>query len=830
MGKYAIICVDDETVVLQGLSAQLEREFGKNYLIELATSAADALDTFEDLTEMDYKVPVLITDQIMPGMKGSELLGKIAEISPNTRNILLTGQAGADDVGQAVNQGNLYRYIAKPWERADLILTVQEALKSYFQKQKLTEQNQKLLTYNEQLLKVDKLKNQFLANTSHELRTPLQGIIGLSEALLDRSEVPLDREDLSMIISSGKRLNSLVNSILDFSKLRNYDIKLSKRAIDLRSFVDVILKNNMPLIKGKEIELINNVPESTSMVSADENRLQQIFYNLVGNAIKFTENGYVKITTQEKEGMVLVVVKDTGIGIPENKREAIFLEFEQADGSISREFTGTGLGLSISKRLVELHGGEMWVNSEEGKGSSFFFTLPVSREKASTQMLLVSEDNISGEGVQQQEASSNIPAGEYNEDAVCVLIVDDEPINHRVFKNHLSGNNFRIVQVMNGEEALKAIEEGKEHFDLVLLDVMMPRMSGYEVCQKIRESYLPSELPIIMVTARTQVGDLVQGLTVGANDYISKPFSKSEFLARVKTQLDLHRINRITGKFVPNEFLHALGRERITEVMLGDHIQKEVTVLFLDIRDYTGLSEKMSPKDNFRFVNAFHHRMGPLIQKNKGFVNQYLGDAIMAIFPNHPQDALQAAIEMKKSLSDYNKARSSKNRVPIQIGIGMHTGPLIMGIIGDQQRMDAATISDTVNTASRIEGLTKYYGVSVILSEKSYAKIDPQGPCGMRFLGKVQVKGKKDQVGLYECFGGDKSEMHQLKSSTLADFEKGMSAFFSKAFNTAARSFQAVLERNPDDIPARIFLKKSKTYSEEGVPEGWDGVEIMTRK
>ena len=210
------------------------------------------------------------------------------------------------------------------------------------------------------------------------MRTPLNGIIGLSESLTERVEKSDQKEDLDMIISSGKRLASLVNDILDFSKLQNHEIELRQKPIDLHALTKMVLRIHQPLVEGKDLKLENAVPKDLPLILADEDRLQQILFNLVGNAAKFTETGYVRVSGNEKNGKIRISVADTGIGIPKNKREAIFQAFEQADGSISREFAGTGLGLSISKHLVELHGGKMWVESEMGKGSTFYFTLPIA--------------------------------------------------------------------------------------------------------------------------------------------------------------------------------------------------------------------------------------------------------------------------------------------------------------------------------------------------------------------------------------------------------------------------------------------------------------------
>jgi len=684
----------------------------------------------------------------------------------------------------------------------------------------------------EALKRVDKLKDEFLANTSHELRTPLNGIIGLSESLMDRSNQEDQKEDLSMIISSGRRLASLVNDILDFSKLKNFDIEIQRKPVDLYSLIEIVLRINTPLIRGKQIELINLVPKDLDAVLGDENRLQQILNNLIGNAIKFTESGHVKIFAEKDDDTMKISVEDTGIGIPESKWDIIFQEFQQADGSISREFAGTGLGLSISKRLTELHGGKMWFDSKEGNGSTFYFTLPVSATKADKPAGSPSLSRVEIEGddrnSQNTTTDHNLKSNG-NRIVNQLLIVDDEPINHQVLKNHLPVDKFEITMAMNGEDALRALENGVK-YDLVLLDVMMPRMNGYEVCKKIRERFLPSELPIIMVTAKNQVQDLVHGLNIGANDYLAKPFSKQEFLARIKTQLDLNKIFDVAGRFVPNEFIKSLGKERITDVNLGDLAHKDVTVLFTDIRSYTTISEQMTPEENFNFINAYNLRMGPIIQSNQGFVNQYLGDAIMALFPSKPEDALASGIQIQRKLAEYNQDRITKGRKPIKIGIGLHTGPLIMGITGDDHRMDAAIISDTVNSASRIESLSKYYGASILLSEDSIDGLDDKEKFNFRYLGRVQVKGKNNSIKIYECFDGESDEIIEKKIASISSFNEGMNHYFTKDFAMAALSFQQVIKANPDDGTAKLFLQKSGQYIATGVPEDWDGVEVMDYK
>ncbi len=434
----------------------------------------------------------------------------------------------------------------------------------------LSEQRREL---SEQLKKVNQLKDQFLANTSHELKTPLNGIIGLSEGIYDRAKEGNDKKDLQLIISSGKRLHGLVNDILDYEKLKRTDFDLQLKALNLHSVVELVLQINQAAIRNKQLELINSVPLFLPAVQADEHRLQQILHNLIGNAIKFTKSGKVEVRAEQLGHQMKIHVSDTGIGISKEKQQAIFEEFQQGDGSTVRRFGGTGLGLTISRQLVELHGGEIGVESEEGKGADFWFTLSTSHEQgeiithAKEQLgVLFSPNNhtntqdlsvdIHDKDILNDNELSTAFVPEQDE-RLRILIVDDEPINQHVLKNHLNSEKFDLVFADDGPSALAVIDT-EPMFDLVLLDVMMPGMSGYEVCKEVRKTYLPSELPVIMVTAKNQVNDLVQGLNRGANDYLAKPFSKQEFMARVRTHLDLHRIFDITGRFIPNEFIRSV--------------------------------------------------------------------------------------------------------------------------------------------------------------------------------------------------------------------------------------------------------------------------------
>ncbi len=703
-------------------------------------------------------------------------------------------------------------------------------LQSRFQaQQRRLQQEQEI---NERLRQIDKLKDQFLANTSHELRTPLSGIIGITEALFDESEDEDERRNLGMVVASGKRLASLVNDLLDFSRIQHADLSLQLRPVDLHSLVELVLQISYPLVQGKDLQLRNEVPRDLDSALADEDRITQVLHNLVGNAIKFTETGYVEIKAYRTGDQIEVCVTDTGIGISKDKQEVIFEEFTQADGSIQREFAGTGLGLSISRQLIRFHQGKLWVESEVGKGSSFYFTLPLSDQQAdmagSTELQRASLTPIAAHSTAELRRVIRPRGNGSGAEVIHILIVDDEPINHQVLQNHLKGEHFHVVSALNGQEALDIIDSGEQRFDLILLDVMMPRLSGYEVAKKIREQYLPSDLPIIMVTAKNQVSDLVQGLETGANDYLAKPFSKDEFLARMHAHLNLRRINRATGRFVPNEFIRTLGHKTITDVHLGDHVNLNLTVLFTDIRGYTSLAEKMTPAENFAFVNAYAGRMGPVVQRNQGFINQYLGDGIMALFQREPGDALRAAIEMQQAIRVYNQERKAQDRLPLQVGMGLHSGPLVMGIIGDQDRSDPAVIADTVNTTSRLEGLTKFYGANILVSETSYDLLPATLQQQCRHIGLVKVKGRNAPMGVFECFAGDEASISQYKREHHAEFEQGIEAFLAGEMDRA-RAIFGQLDHSLDPVSGK-FTTRSTYYLEHGIPSGWSGVEVMETK
>ncbi|TGK22309.1 guanylate cyclase [Leptospira fluminis] len=285
--------------------------------------------------------------------------------------------------------------------------------------------------------------------------------------------------------------------------------------------------------------------------------------------------------------------------------------------------------------------------------------------------------------------------------------------------------------------------------------------------------------------------------------------------AQAKT-LEMQKIlTESYARFVPRDFLANLGKESILDVKLGDQIQKDMAVLFSDIRSFTTLSELMTPAENFNFINSYLSRMSPIIQRHNGFIDKFIGDAIMALFEKSVLDAVAAGVEMQRYMKEYNAHRHNQGYIPIQIGVGIHSGSLMLGTIGAEERLEGTVISDTVNLASRIESLTKIYGSRIAVSESTVEAVKDSGKFHFRFLDRVKVKGKQKPVSVYEIIDGDEEEFQDLKLKTKSDYESAVKCFYANSYAEAKDFFDRVIKVYPDDKAAQLYLKRlySVTHS-----------------
>ncbi len=433
------------------------------------------------------------------------------------------------------------------------------------------------------LLQYDRQKDEFLAKTSHELRTPLHGIVNLSQALLDDRETPLrgeQRDYIRMLHLLGRRLSGLVNDILDLNRIRHGQLKIQPTSVDVGMSVRFVIETLAIASTNRDVMLVNALPPFLPLVRADENRLRQILHNLMENGLKNTKKGTVEVTAERRGEELAISVTDTGRGIPAEALAGLFQSFVQYEEEEERRASnsGLGLGLSISKQLAELQGGRLEVKSEVGVGSRFTFTLPV--DSASEEVAAAAEpESVSFSSLAGM--SHRDPAQRFH-----VLIVDDEPSNLKVLIHAAGAMGCGYTAVGGGAEALAALLRHPKP-DLVLLDLMMPGVSGLDVCREIRKLHGLAELPVLMLTASGQTGDMEASFAAGANDILQKPFELAELKARVQSLLAMK-----------NSSEQAVRREM-------DFLQAQITPHFLynSMNALVGLSYK----DIDKLRETIHH-------------------------------------------------------------------------------------------------------------------------------------------------------------------------------------------------------------------------------
>ncbi|MCX6990904.1 MAG: response regulator [Chlamydiae bacterium] len=287
---------------------------------------------------------------------------------------------------------------------------------------------------------------------------------------------------------------------------------------------------------------------------------------------------------------------------------------------------------------------------------------------------------------------------------------------------------------------------------------------------------------------------------------------------------------RAYDRFVPHEFLNLLGKKSIIDVHLGDETLRKMTVMFTDVRDYTSISEKMSPQENIDFVNGVFGCANPSIRHNHGFINQFLGDGIMALFPDEIDDAVDGAIELLQNLREYSKSQVAERKVPIRMGIGIDTGVVMVGTVGQEDRMEHAVKADLVNVASRVESLTKYYGLSLLITERVYQGLKNPSKYQIYQVDTVQLKGKTEPVTIYHILEAEDAEKSALLKKVIDDFTYGIELFRSRNFTGAKVVFQKVLDISKESLIAKSYLDRCDKLIQNPPAEDWSFVNVFETK
>ncbi|MGF7047651.1 sensor histidine kinase YesM [Paenibacillus sp. DS2015] len=473
------------------------------------------------------------------------------------------------------------------------------------------------------LLRADKQKDLFLANTSHELRNPLHGILNISQVVLEREQHSLHEKsvkDLETILSVGRRMSLMLNDLLDSMSLKEGAVRLHFSSFSIHAIAIGVLDMLHLMREGKPVRFVNQIPESFPQVFADEHRVIQILFNLLHNALKYTNEGKVSIRAEVKDGRAYITISDTGIGMDDETVRRVFEPYEQAISDEAMIEGGFGLGLSISKQLVELHGGTLQASSVPGQGSEFLFSLQLSdqtvmqevTESSTFESITFEESAVAcalPDSISTQPTKSSI-------DRPRILVVDDDPVNLKVLETILSLEQYDIMLVTNGKQALEVL--GAKEWDLVISDVMMPQMSGYELARKIRERFTITELPILLLTARSRSEDIENGFLSGANDYVTKPVDAREIRSRVRALTEVKQSVRERLRMEA-----AWLQAQIQPHFLFNTLNAVAALSEIDLDQMRNLLEVFSSflRDKFKFKNT--DELAPL-EDELSIVRSYL--------------------------------------------------------------------------------------------------------------------------------------------------------------------------------------------------------------
>ncbi|MBF0462003.1 MAG: response regulator [Magnetococcales bacterium] len=513
--QTVVLVIDDEQYLRDTFRKYLEH---LQYVVLVAENGRTGLALFAR-----EKPDLVLTDLRMPDMDGLAVLTKIRNDSPDTPVIIVSGKGEVDDVIGALRLG-AWDYLSKP---LDSLLVLGHVVAKAMERFHLIQENRAYQTHLEEevasrtsaLQKANQAKSDFLATISHEIRTPINVVLGLTGVLLETELTAEQRRYAETMHHSGGALLSLLNDVLDFSRIDAGCFTLNDSPIFPCQIVEETA--NLMRISAEEkgltlaVTVTDDIP---AMVLGDGVRLRQVLLNVLGNAIKFTHLGKIAVclTTHPQEpGALLFRISDTGIGVAAEYQQAIFDKFFQVDKGITRRYGGTGLGLAISRRLVETMGGRMWMESEEGQGSTFFFTMPI-RIAAAPSMpatLLVTPP------VQEETLSLRI------------LLVEDALDNQMLFATYLKKTPHHLVIANNGLEAVERVQAAS--FDLVLMDLQMPVMDGYtatRIMRKLEQDAGRAPLIILALSAHASQDKKEESLAAGCNDHLTKPIRRQALL------------------------------------------------------------------------------------------------------------------------------------------------------------------------------------------------------------------------------------------------------------------------------------------------------------
>ncbi|XGV99131.1 MAG: response regulator [Leptolyngbya sp. BL-A-14] len=611
---------------------------------------------------------------------------------------------------------------------------------------------QKTRQQAEQLLELDQQKTEFFQNISHEFRTPLTLMIGPLESAIAQQQ-GLSYEQSAVALRNSRRLLRLVNQLLDLQRLDAGRMQPSFRPCDLVDFVSQTVDSFRPYCEKKGIAVMTRLA-SCPQVYLDLEKFDKVLYNLLSNAMKFTpEDGTITVTLQPAGDHCLLKVTDTGIGIRPDQIPHLFERFRQAEGSANRSYEGSGLGLALVKELVDLHGGQISVESAYGSGTTFTIWLQTGMAHLPPQQLIEVQaesqpNRASVELADVEMEQYDHPSGEEEQldtadpkvDGSRILIVDDNPDLRAYVSTILREQGYRVWTARNGSEGFQSAQAHRPQ--LIVSDLMMPMVSGLDMIRMIREEEELKGIPIILLTAKADEDTRIEGVERGADAYLSKPFSDRELLAEVRNllalkaneqrvaELNTYLTESVLKRFLPPSLVQRAARGELVLDLRPE--PRMVTVLFSDIIGFTQLSNTLRSRRVAELLNEYLAEMTRAVFDNGGTVDKFMGDAILALFgspeemsPNEQvRRAIAAARQMQRSLHLLNKRWQEQGISQVQFRCGIHQGTAVVGMFGGAERSDYTAIGPSVNIASRIQAAAEPDSILVSAAVADYLEQD----------------------------------------------------------------------------------------------------------
>lgn len=579
----------------------------------------------------------------------------------------------------------------------------------------------------EKLLQLDQQKTEFFQNISHEFRTPLTLMVGPLESAVATGQ-GLSAEQSAIALRNSRRLLRLVNQLLDLQRLDAGRMQPKFQACDLVEFVSQIVDTFRPYCEKKGLSLITQL-EPCAPVYLDLEKFDKVLYNLLSNAMKFTPAGQsISVSLEMIDDRCRLKVRDTGIGIREDQIPHLFERFRQAEGSENRSFEGTGLGLALVKELVELHSGQINVDSTYGQGTTFTIDLHSGAEHLPPEQVSHAQHELQANRaaveladieVELQEDYEPEPILEVGENHARVLVVDDNPDLRSYVSGILRGQGYTVLTARNGAEGFEQVKTHRP--SLIVTDLMMPIVSGLDMIRMIRAQDDLKGTPIVLLTAKADEDTRLEGVERGADAYLSKPFNDRELLAEVRNLLALkeneQRVSRINSyltdsvlsRFLPQTLVKRAAQGELTLDLRPE--PRMITVLFSDIVGFTQLSNTLRSRRVAELLNEYLTAMTRCVFNNGGTVDKFMGDAILAIFgapeeltPNEQvRRAIATAREMYSILDNLNNQWMAQGIDRVQFRCGIHQGTAVVGMFGGEERSDYTAIGPSVNIAARLQ-------------------------------------------------------------------------------------------------------------------------------